>query len=95
MDPHRSAGHRHRPRRQETDALKRSLEELTGKQVQVNVLEVKDPELEAQLVAQGVAEQLAGRVAFRRAMRRALQSTLKAGAEGIRIQVSVVWAAPR
>jgi small subunit ribosomal protein S3 len=72
----------------ETDALKRSLEELTGKQVQVNVLEVKDPELEAQLVAQAVAEQLAGRVAFRRAMRRALQSTLKAGAEGVRIQVS-------
>jgi len=72
----------------ETDALKRSLEELTSKQVQVNVLEVKDPELEAQLVAQAVAEQLTGRVAFRRAMRRALQSTLKAGAEGIRIQVS-------
>ncbi|MDZ7577361.1 MAG: 30S ribosomal protein S3 [Candidatus Nanopelagicales bacterium] len=72
----------------ETDALKRSLEELTGKQVQVNVLEVKDPELEAQLVAQGVAEQLSGRVAFRRAMRRALQSTLKAGAQGIRVQVS-------
>lgn len=72
----------------ETDALKRALEDLTGKQVQVNVLEVKDPELEAQLVAQAVAEQLAGRVAFRRAMRRALQSTLKAGAEGIRIQVS-------
>jgi small subunit ribosomal protein S3 len=73
---------------QETDRLKRALEDLTKKQVQVNVLEVKDPELEAQLVAQAVAEQLAGRVAFRRAMRRALQSTLKAGAEGIRIQVS-------
>ncbi|MDA9913082.1 30S ribosomal protein S3 [Candidatus Nanopelagicales bacterium] len=72
----------------ETDALKRSLEEATGKQVQVNVLEVREPELEAQLVAQAVAEQLAGRVAFRRAMRRALQSTLKAGAKGVRIQVS-------
>jgi len=72
----------------ETDALKRLLEDITGKQVQVNVIEVKDPEVEAQLVAQAVAEQLAGRVAFRRAMRRALQSTLKAGAKGIRIQVS-------
>ncbi len=72
----------------ETDALKRELEKLTDKQVQVNVIEVKEPELEAQLVAQAVADQLAGRVAFRRAMRRALQSTRKAGAEGIRIQVS-------
>jgi small subunit ribosomal protein S3 len=72
----------------ETDALKRELEKISGKQVQVNVIEVKDPEVEAQLVAQAVAEQLAGRVAFRRAMRRALQSTLKAGAQGIRIQVS-------
>lgn len=71
-----------------TDALKRELEKISGKQVQVNVIEVKDPEVEAQLVAQAVAEQLAGRVAFRRAMRRALQSTLKAGAQGIRIQVS-------
>ena len=72
----------------ETDALKRALEELTSKQVQVNVIEVREPELEAQLVAQGVAEQLAGRVAFRRAMRRGIQSTLKAGAKGVRIQVS-------
>jgi small subunit ribosomal protein S3 len=56
--------------------------------VQLNILEVKNPEIDAQLVAQGVAEQLASRVAFRRAMRKALQSATKAGAKGIRVQCS-------
>jgi small subunit ribosomal protein S3 len=56
--------------------------------VQLNILEVKSPETDAQLVAQGVAEQLAGRVAFRRAMRKAMQTTMRSGAKGVRIQCS-------
>ncbi|HEY4557499.1 MAG TPA: 30S ribosomal protein S3 [Enteractinococcus sp.] len=72
----------------EADRIRRELEKLTGKQIQLNILEVKKPELDAQLVAQGVAEQLTARVAFRRAMRRSIQSAMRAGAEGIRIQVS-------
>lgn len=73
---------------QAADKLRQDLEKLTGKQVQLNILEVKNPEVDAQLVAIGVAEQLAGRVSFRRAMRKAMTSSLKAGAKGIRIQVS-------
>ena len=72
----------------EAERIRADLEKLTGKQIQLNILEVKNPEAEAQLVAQGIAEQLAGRVAFRRAMRKGLQGAQRAGAKGIRIQVS-------
>jgi small subunit ribosomal protein S3 len=72
----------------EAERIRGELEKLTGKQVQLNILEVKNPEVDAQLVAQGVAEQLSSRVSFRRAMRKAMQSTMKAGAKGIRVQVS-------
>jgi small subunit ribosomal protein S3 len=72
----------------EADRIRGDLENLTGKQVQLNILEVKNPEVDAQLVAQGVAEQLSSRVSFRRAMRKAMQSALKAGAKGIRVQCS-------
>ena len=72
----------------EADRIRGDLEKLTGKQVQLNILEVKNPEVDAQLVAQGVAEQLSSRVSFRRAMRKSMQSALKGGAKGIRIQVS-------
>lgn len=72
----------------EADKLRAKLEKLTGKQVQLNILEVKRPEVDAQLVAQGIAEQLAARVSFRRAMRRGIQSALGAGAHGIRVQCS-------
>ena len=72
----------------EADRIRTDLEKLTGKQVQLNILEVKNPEIEAQLVAQGIAEQLSSRVSFRRAMRKGMQSTMKAGAKGIRVQVS-------
>jgi small subunit ribosomal protein S3 len=75
-------------RGQEADRIRQELEALTGKQVQLNILEVKNPEIESQLVAQGIAEQLASRVSFRRAMRKGMQSALKAGAKGIRVQVS-------
>ncbi|WP_029090258.1 30S ribosomal protein S3 [Brevibacterium album] len=70
----------------EADRIRGQLEKLTGKQIQLNILEVKNPEVDAQLVAQGVAEQLASRVAFRRAMRKAIQSAQRAGAKGIRVQ---------
>ena len=72
----------------EADRIRGELEKLTGKQVQLNILEVKNPEIDAQLVAQGVAEQLSARVAFRRAMRKGMQSATRAGAKGIRVQVS-------
>ncbi|KAB1640944.1 MULTISPECIES: 30S ribosomal protein S3 [Gulosibacter] len=72
----------------EAERIRAELEKLTGKQIQLNILEVKNPDQEAQLVAQGIAEQLAARVAFRRAMRKGLQGAQRAGAKGIRIQVS-------
>ena len=73
----------------EADRLRGELEKLTGKQVQLNILEVKSPESDAQLVAQGVAEQLSSRVSFRRAMRKAMQSAMKNTlVRGIRVQVS-------
>jgi small subunit ribosomal protein S3 len=72
----------------EADRIRGDLEKLTGKQVQLNILEVKNPETDAQLVAQGVAEQLSSRVSFRRAMRKSMQSAMKGGAKGIRVQVS-------
>src|SRR5690625_1149283 len=72
----------------EAERLRGELEKLTGKQIQLNILEVKNPELDAQLVAQGIAEQLAARVSFRRAMRKGMQSAQRAGAKGVRIQVS-------
>lgn len=72
----------------EAERIRTDLEKLTGKQIQLNILEVKNPEAEAQLVAQGIAEQLSARVAFRRAMRKGLQGAQRAGAKGVRIQVS-------
>jgi small subunit ribosomal protein S3 len=73
----------------EADRIRGDLEKLTGKQVQLNILEVKNPESVAQLVAQGVAEQLSNRVAFRRAMRKAIQSAMRQpNVKGIRVQCS-------
>jgi len=73
----------------EADRIRGELEKLTQKQVQLNILEVKNPEADAQLVAQGVAEQLSNRVAFRRAMRKAIQSAMRSPqVKGIRVQCS-------
>ena len=72
----------------EIDALRKKLEKIAGGAVNIEVVEVKRPELDAALVAQSVAEQLEGRVAFRRAMRKAVQSARKSGAKGIRVQCS-------
>ncbi|GAA2179350.1 30S ribosomal protein S3 [Brooklawnia cerclae] len=72
----------------EAERVRSELEKLTGKQIQLNILEVRNPETDAQLVAQGIAEQLGARVAFRRAMRKAQQSAMRAGAKGIRVKCS-------
>ena len=72
----------------EIDALRKKLEKIANGPVNIEVVEVKRPELDAELIAQSVAEQLEGRVAFRRAMRKAVQSARKSGAKGIRIQCS-------
>src|SRR5215210_6248681 len=61
---------------------------MTGKQIKVNILEIKRPELDAALVAQSIGEQLQNRVAFRRAMKRALTSAMRSGAKGVKVQVS-------
>ena len=72
----------------EVDQLRRDLHRITNKQVKVNILEIKRPELDARLVAQSIAEQLQNRVAFRRAMKRALTSAMRSGAKGVKVQVS-------
>jgi small subunit ribosomal protein S3 len=75
----------------EIDKIRHELEEVAGVaqgQIKVDVIEIKRPELDANLVAQSIAEQLEGRVAFRRAMRKSVQSAMKSGAKGIRIQCS-------
>ena len=70
----------------EVDALRRDLHEMTGKAVHVNIVEIKRPELDANLVAQSIAEQLANRVSFRRAMKRAITSAMRSGAVGIKVK---------
>jgi len=71
----------------EADRIRGELEKLSGKQVQLNILEVKNPEADAQLVAQVTAEQLSNRVSFRRAMRKAIQSAMRSPqVKGIRVQ---------
>jgi small subunit ribosomal protein S3 len=72
----------------EVDALRKDLHRMTRKQIKVNILEIKRPELDARLVAQSIAEQLQNRVAFRRAMKRALTSAMRSGAKGVKVQVS-------
>ena len=72
----------------EIEILRKKLDKIANGTVSVEVVEVKRPELDANLIAQSIAEQLEGRVAFRRAMRKAVQSAIKSGAKGIRIQCS-------
>ena len=69
----------------EVDKLREELQRVTGKDVQLNINEIKRPELDAYLVAESIASQLEGKVSFRRAMKKAMQSTMRMGAEGIRI----------
>ena len=73
---------------QEVDKLKEELKKLTGKEIQINIFEVKRPEVDAVIVGQNIARQLEGRVSFRRAVKTAVASTMRMGAEGIKIQVA-------
>lgn len=72
----------------EVDALKEELKKLTGKDIQINIVEIRRPELDANIVAENVARQLESRVNFRRATKMAIASTMRMGAEGIKIRVS-------
>ena len=73
---------------QEVDKLKEEIKKLTKKDVQINIYEIKRPELDAQLVADGIARQLEARISFRRAMKTSVASTIRMGAEGIKVMVS-------
>ena len=73
---------------QEVDKLKEELKKLTGKEIQINIFEVKRPEVDAVIVGQNIARQLEGRVSFRRAVKTAVASTMRMGAEGIKVQVA-------
>lgn len=72
----------------EVDKIKEELKKLTKKEIQINIFEIKRPELDAQLVAEGVAKQLEARISFRRAMKSSIASTMRMGAEGIKIMTS-------
>ncbi|KAF0494109.1 30S ribosomal protein S3 [Pediococcus acidilactici] len=72
----------------EVEKLRKQLNELTGKRVHINIVEIKKPDLEAKLVGENIAAQLEGRIAFRRAMKQAMQRSMRAGAKGIKTQVA-------
>ena len=73
---------------QEVDKLKEELKKITQKEIQINIFEIKRPELDAVIVANNIARQLEGRVSFRRAIKMAIASTMRMGAEGIKVQIS-------
>lgn len=73
---------------QEVDKLKEELKKITDKDVQINIFEVKRPELDAQIVASTIARQIEGKIAYRRAVKMAVAATMRSGAEGIKVQVS-------
>jgi small subunit ribosomal protein S3 len=76
------------PKGAEVDKLKDALEDLTNRHVNINIIEIKNPDVDAQLVAQGIAEQLKRRASFRRAMKQRCEATMQAGAKGVKIMVS-------
>lgn len=73
---------------QEVDKLKEELKKLTKKEVQINIFEIKRPEIDARLVADSIARQIEGRISFRRATKMAIASTMRMGAEGIKVQIA-------
>jgi len=73
---------------QEVDKLKEELKKLTKKDIQINIFEVKRPELDARLVADGIARQIEARISFRRAIKMSIASTMRMGAEGIKVKIS-------
>lgn len=72
----------------EVEALRKALNQLTGKRVHININEVKTPDLDSRLVAENIARQLENRISFRRAMKQSIQRTMRSGAKGIRTEVS-------
>ena len=73
---------------QEVDKLKEELKKITKKEVQINIFEVKRPELDANIVANNIARQLEGKISYRRAIKMSIASTMRMGAEGIKIMIS-------
>ena len=73
---------------QEVDKLKEELKKLTGKEVQINIFEVKRPELDATIVANNIARQVEGKISYRRAIKMAIAATMRMGSEGIKVQIS-------
>ena len=73
---------------QEVDKLKEELKKLSGKDIQLNIVEIKRPELEAQLVASSIARQIENRISFRRAIKMSIAATMRMNAEGIKVQIS-------
>ena len=72
----------------EVDKIKEELKQLTGKDVQINIFEIKRPELDAKLVGESIAQQLQARISYRRAMKQAIASSMRVGAQGIKVKVS-------
>lgn len=72
----------------EVEKLRKELNNLTGKRVHINIVEIKKPDLDAKLVGEDIAQQLENRIAFRRAMKQAIQRIMRAGAKGIKVQVA-------
>lgn len=73
---------------QEVDKIKEELKKLTGKDVQINIFEIKRPELDAKLVGESIAQQIEARISYKRAMKQAIASAIRVGAEGIKVKVS-------
>lgn len=73
---------------QEVDAIREEIKKITGKDVQININEIKRPELEAKLVGDNIAQQIEGRFSYKRAIKNAMQSTMKMGADGIKVRIS-------
>lgn len=73
---------------QEVDRIREELKKLTGKDVQINIIEIRKPELDANIVGETIAKQLEARINYRRAIKMAIQSTIRAGAEGIKVRIS-------
>jgi small subunit ribosomal protein S3 len=73
---------------QEVDSIREELKKLTAKDIQINIIEIRKPELDANIVAESVAKQLEARINYRRAIKMAIQSTMRAGAEGIKVRIS-------
>ena len=72
----------------EVDSIREELKKLTGKDVQINIVEIRKPELDAYIVGESIAKQIEGRINYRRAIKMSIQSTIRAGAEGIKIRIS-------